>query len=625
MYDVSQAYHDAMRASQRPPVLARVTIDFSAAEGDESIEVQVSERTGSFPDQIVDSVETVAHPWASLDGSWHLDAKRPYRLMPETEQEALMYHVGWWGRQIADQEGYFSEPYPTITITHLPRSVLTLMMVGDSARREWPVDFTIALYDQENNLICSKTVTDNTELEWISELEQPVQGVAKQVAVITRWSHPGRQAKIAEFFCSIQQTYEGRNLLTVNLLEERETSSASLPVGNISSNEIAVRMVNDGRFDPDNEASPLYNLMLPNRRVRARLGVELENGREWVPLGTFWSVEWNTDSDAPVAMVRARDLLERLRTTTYRTSVVQQDAKASDLARAILLDAGLRVDQWEIHESLDGVVFPWAWLPVVSHREALLLIAEAALTVVYCDRDGRIRVGAPMGTEPVYEIDTDNWLSMRSPTRHDQVLNEIIVTARPLAPSSSPSEVYRSTSPVTIPAGQKVAMTVQYQDPPVMSASASLENLPDGVSIVDAQYYAWGADITIENTGETDEDVTIVVTGIRLVAQTVEAVVAADQESQLRYGRKVYEYRENHLIQTREQAAAIAEALLASTKDPRRDVEVHWRGHPALELGDVVDVITDPVQDRRGTYVTVRQELEWAGYLRAKLTGRRIT
>src|SRR5690606_1133785 len=117
-------------------------------------------------------------------------------------------------------------------------------------------------------------------------------------------------------------------------------------------------------------------LMLPNRRVRARLGVELENGREWVPLGTFWSVEWDTDSDAPVAMVRARDLLERLRTTIYRTSVVQQDAKASELARAILLDAGLRVDQWEIHESLDDVVFPWAWLPVVSHREALLLIAE---------------------------------------------------------------------------------------------------------------------------------------------------------------------------------------------------------------------------------------------------------
>src|SRR5690606_39397230 len=87
-------------------------------------------------------------PWASLDGSWQLSTPVPYRLMPDTEQDALIYHVGWWGTQLAGTGGAFAPPYPTVTVTHAPRATQTLQLVGDSARGEYPVDFTIALYDE---------------------------------------------------------------------------------------------------------------------------------------------------------------------------------------------------------------------------------------------------------------------------------------------------------------------------------------------------------------------------------------------------------------------------------------------------------------------------------------------
>ena len=88
-----------------------------------------------------------------------------------------------------------------------------------------------------------------------------------------------------------QQTHED-DLIAVSLLEEREVSQGSLPVGNISSNEIVVRLSNeDKRFDPDNDSSPLYGLIKPNRRVRAWLGTEIGGEAEWVPLGTFWSID----------------------------------------------------------------------------------------------------------------------------------------------------------------------------------------------------------------------------------------------------------------------------------------------------------------------------------------------
>lgn len=94
---------------------------------------------------------------------------------------------------------------------------------------------------------------------------------------ITKWSHAGRQAKILEFFTSIQETYEGDDILLVRLLEEREVSQGSLPVGNISANEIDIRLNNETRkFDAGNKQSPLYQTLKANRRIRAWLGVEVE-------------------------------------------------------------------------------------------------------------------------------------------------------------------------------------------------------------------------------------------------------------------------------------------------------------------------------------------------------------
>jgi len=647
MLPVSHQFIEAMRAPKRH-VVAKVTIDYSDPTGDQSITAQANELAHPWLDQVYDGITEVPYRWASLDGSWVLEDSIPWRLMPETEQEALLYQVGWWGEQLAGSDGSFAPRYPSLAVTHVERAAHTLRLVGDSARGEYAVDFTIDLYGEGDVLLHREIVTGNTQIEWSKELPEPVQGVVKQTVTITRWSHPGRQTKIAEFFTSIQQTYEGEQLVSVRLLEERETSNASLPVGNISSNELIVRIVNDGRFDPDNETSPLNGLLLPNRRVRAWLGAEVNSDTEWVPLGTFWSVEWGTESDVLEATVRALDRLEHLRKSIYRTSVVQQNVTAAALAQDILLDAGLSSVDWVIEDGLNDVVFPWAWFEPVSHREALRLLAEAAMAVVYCDRDGRVRIGAsavvlpdeetgpwylqgssfPAETtvQPVFGIGPDDYFApLRAPARQDQVANEIVVTARPVAPAGSPEEVYRSTSPITVPAGQTVTVTAQYQDPPVMNAVASLESPPAGVKIVAARYYAWGAEVDIENTGGADEDVTLVVTGTRLVAQAGERVMVADAKSQALNGRLVYAFPENHLIQTRAQARTIAQALLASFKDPRRDIEMEWRGNPALELGDLIAVVTDAERDRRSEYAVIRQELDWAGYLRARLTGRRIT
>jgi len=284
MYPVSQEFQEKIKKQFDRRTFGKVQIDYTSPFLDQSITVDANENANvSFPSQTADSLPEPFAKIASLDGSWILDGT--YALAP-TPQEAETKQIGWWGRQLAGTGGAFSASYPTLTVTFLPRPITKLQAVGDSKRQEWPVDFNIKLYDGNNTLLHTEIVTGNTEIAWSKVLDEPITQVEKMTLEITKWSHAGRQAKILEFFTSIQETYEDDDIIFIHLLEEREVSHGSLPVGNISSNEIYIELNNVSRkFDAGNTASPLHNLLKPNRRIKAWLGVEIEEEGVWTAFG----------------------------------------------------------------------------------------------------------------------------------------------------------------------------------------------------------------------------------------------------------------------------------------------------------------------------------------------------
>ena len=341
--------------------------------------------------------------------------------------------------------------------------------------------------------------------------------------------------------------------------------------------------------------------------------------QEWVQLGTFWSLDWDSPDDSLEATVTARDRMELLRKGTYQTSQVQQNKTLYELAEDVLRDAGLNSSEYVIDEALDGIAIPYAWFNPISHREALRRIAEAGLAAAFQNRDGKIQIESFLitGDEPVLDITEDDYFPpLRTPSRQQDVANEIIVDTQPLRPAANPEEVYRSNEPITIPASTTKTITAFYNKTPVIEAVASLDNPPAGVSITEVTYYGWGASIKIRNTNDTDQQVTLVIQGKPLTVQNKERAIARDETSIIENGVLRYEFPANPLVQTLAQAQAIADALLASVKDPRRDIEVEWRGNPALLLGDRVTV-------KGKDYHVIRQEITWAGYMQAKLTGRK--
>ncbi len=345
---VSAPVLNALEKLRNRRILGRVIIDYTDPFLDQSVFAFANEyATVHHVEQVHNNREDPTQKWLSLDGTWILDGT--WYFPPSTAEDAILNEMGWWGRQYSDQAGSFrtrsgrvygegnpvygqvglvydaSVSRPTLYMSFSGRPVRNLKVIGDSKRGEYPTDFILRVFNTDGEQVYIEQVTDNRTIKWRKSLEdEPLPNVALLSVEILRWSHSDRCAKVIEFFTSVQETYEGRDLFQIHLLEEREVDNNSLPFGTISAAEVDLQLNNvEGRFDPGNMNSPLYGLVKPGRRIRPYLGAELPDGSvEWIPLGVFWSDDWHTPESEVYAETSGRDRLDMLRTTEYSTSVV---------------------------------------------------------------------------------------------------------------------------------------------------------------------------------------------------------------------------------------------------------------------------------------------------------------
>lgn len=339
---------------------------------------------------------------------------------------------------------------------------------------------------------------------------------------------------------------------------------------------------------------------------------------EYVPLGTFWSGDWNVPEQDLYAQTTGRDRLELLRKSQYDSSLVQENKTLYELAILVLTDAGLTAEEYFVDVELQEYLVPYAYFDSQSHREALRKIAEACLGQVYCNRDGILRIEGPSylasQIEPVDTLTRDDYFSKDNPVKWSEVANYIEVETQPLRPDVL-QEVYASNEPVSIGAGETKTITAFYNTSPCINAAVATTF----GTITEATYYSWGANIKVHSASAGAFELTINAQPLKILNK--DKVVRQDAASITDMGIIKYSYPGNPLVQTLAVAEKIADNLLAYYKDPRRDVEIDWRGNPAMLLGDRVTV-TDKLE--QNDYFIVKQELEYDGTLRARLSGRKI-
>jgi hypothetical protein len=317
---------------------ARVRIDYSDVNLDNTIQGTAgSTAENSYIEQVYNGKEDVSAKWASLDGSWVIGE---YALAPTTSAERDRYEIGWWSNRLTNGDAEYIETtgrlygdgrlygedvygelstHEELVITFTERTLSDIRISFDNARIEYAVDFDVVFYDIDRTELYRQIVTNNSGVKYAVTI--PVQNlVASMVLVIKKWSDAGRQAKIAEFYTSVSELYNGDDIINLDVIENSELSDQS-PIGSVASGRCVVTLYNrNRRFDYDNTTSKLFNLVRENVRITPFIG----NGSEWIQLGVFYAKSWDVSKQSITATVTGVDRMAILGESDYTKSEIIQ-------------------------------------------------------------------------------------------------------------------------------------------------------------------------------------------------------------------------------------------------------------------------------------------------------------
>ena len=144
----------------------------------------------------------------------------------------------------------------------------------------------------------------------------------------------------------------------------------------------------DGLWDVNNSSSSI-NYLESGQEVSIQYGYELDDGSiYWMDGGVCYLTQWSASSQE--MSFEATDIIASLTDKYYGGVVSVNGTSAYDLAIAVLTDAGLDSDRYELDTYLHNVIL-YNPIPAVTHAEALQLIANASRARLRTDRtDGHI-------------------------------------------------------------------------------------------------------------------------------------------------------------------------------------------------------------------------------------------
>ncbi len=625
MYPVSAAFLTAIQASARN-MSSRITINYTdlfadpTASGNSADENRVSQ-----VEQVSDGKTSNTYKWLAADGNNKLDGS--YHPCPD-DAVASFNEIGWWSQTLSNSSAIFTTPV-VVNATFAKRQVTALLVAGDDKRLEYPVDFTLKLYN-DAVLEHTEVVTANTEIIWHTTIAAETD-INKIELSISKWSHATRVAKIAEVSSSVTRSYDGSDIMNFTVTEQREISDDnSIPTGNIAAASLNLTLQNaDREFDANNTGSSLYGLVKPNNKVTVEICVKTTSGFEYVPVFIGWTKGWNVPDSSIEATVQALDILDFLNQSNISTSTVQIGLTFLDWFVVVLNDAGLDSSFYNIDTTLDGsdYVVPYGWFSDVSHREALTILATACSASVYQDRAGIIQIEAVDFLDSNYltSVQTFNrthYMDKSNQPIYENIANKIVVTTQPLVKSTSVL-IYETTAdePETIAASTTTDFTIFYTDNPVDDQAASISPAVPGVTINSYNHYSWGSVLTVQNTNGTSKDFQFSVTGSTFAVSGKQTVTRRDTDSITNNGTNVFTFPENAFVQKKALAIKIAESLLSSFADPERDLTANFEpgGNPALEMGDRITLL-DLYQSKE--YNIVSSVISFDGGMSQQIKGR---
>jgi hypothetical protein len=589
-----------------------------------------------FLSQTADTMVTTPHRYIVNDGSFRTDGT--WYAMPSEIAQVAFNQVGWYTSGVADGDGNFATPQEIVITFAEVRAIKTLTVYGKNKvtdpdeytidENEYPTDFDVFIYDSSNNILNPVTNFEGTQVSTTLDFTSDDIVTAKYVKlVLNSWSRINTIGKITEFFGVLTDTFTGSNIVSIDVLEEIESDAGS-PFGVMSCNELTVELQNisvtkdsilyKDPFLPENTDSYLNGSMTQNARFSPSLGFKLQSGTtELVPMGVFWTTEWNASQTESTATIIARDRLEILRNNVFKQVEVLVGYTLKELAEYIFLDAKINIPlndlEWSISEELDNVNYTvaYTWFGEISYFEAIYKICQACLGRAYSNRYGVIILETYASDESSSPVFTINQFFKQSRSMQ-QLKNYIEVPVTPLLLSEEATDIYTSELISVTPGDTTIERTVTWDDDAVLEHEIAFPIMV-GVTM-DLTHYEYtpsSAILTFTKTSGTEGTFKFKISGKTLYQDSsIEPIIAQNTESISKYNKQIHKVSENFLISTQNQATDIANSMLTFLSNPRRDIVTTVQGNPCTEIGDIASINVYNKSGKYETCRTVRQQFK---------------
>lgn len=403
--------------------------------------------------------------------------------------------------------------------------------------------------------------------------------------------------------------FDDDDIVEFEFLEEAEATSGS-PLGQVSSNEFTLVLDNhDRRFTPNNVSSPFYKKLVPDIKLEPELGLVLpDDSVEYIPLGVFYSGDWESPSDSIECTVTGNDKLYKIRNrrASYFIPVIQNTSIATLFE--ILFNS---VDEEYQIEATDRVGVDLGFIPKESVGSVADKLAEAGMYHVLADRQGIPTVrdfifeGFPVATW----TDEDILFGVENPYKYRDIADRVVVSyKRPRL--SEPDTVLSLEEPIQ--SGENVILNAEFDDP-VAEISRVFATGEDDVSVNSFDYGAFFITMNLDSQSQQEADIDV--RGRKVEFESIEKREGSPGKETI---------VDNKLIQGKEQAEVYAERLYNYMSQKDRKFELDSRDDPAIEIGDVIEVIA-PSKNVQSTRVAiVSRSLSYDGGVRSSLKARKV-
>ena len=359
----SQAYKEVMRNKYRDPLsYIRVTIGVINQEAQSSAYVPHPENYTYYSNlkwpldnyQVQELYATCDQDYTAVDGSMY--------FLPRAREDVVL------------NQGIVSEELPgSIEIQFPIRYDIKGLTVEFG--RAYPVDFRI---ESDNKTV---EIAGNATEHFVTE--EIFEGATFLRFVPASMANGQSRFRIHQLTTGIGIYFDNRKILSATKKEHISPVMEELPALDFD-----MTIDNKDRaYDVENEESTV-NFLETGQEVKVLYGQELDNGTvEWLPGATVYLREWSADDEE--MSFSATDRFEDLDGTYYRGRYHPEGISLYDLAVDVLKDAGVDSRTYWLDNYLKDVSICNP-MPVVSHKEALQLIANAGRCILYQDRSGNI-------------------------------------------------------------------------------------------------------------------------------------------------------------------------------------------------------------------------------------------